>query len=59
VVALSKVVPYIVDPNIAETMVAWHTTKFCCDLRIQHAILEGFSFEKLGALLEWVWPIDL
>jgi len=32
VVALSKIVPYIVDPLTAETVAVWHAARLACEM---------------------------
>jgi ribonuclease HI len=41
--ALSKIVPYIVDPLTAETMAVWHAARWACEMDFQNVIMEGDS----------------
>jgi hypothetical protein len=50
VAALSKIVPYIVDPLIAETVAVWHVAQLVCEMGYQHVLLEGDSLSVISAL---------
>ncbi|XP_062155083.1 uncharacterized protein LOC133863104 [Alnus glutinosa] len=50
VVALSKIVPYIVDPLTAETVVVWHAARLVCEMGFQNVLMEGDSLSVIQEL---------
>jgi hypothetical protein len=50
VAALTKFIPYIVDPLIAESVAVWFAAQFICELGLQHMILEGDSLSVISDL---------
>jgi hypothetical protein len=50
VAAISKIVPYIVDPLTAETVAVWHAAQLVCEMGYQHVLLERDSLSVISAL---------
>jgi hypothetical protein len=47
VAAISKIVPYIVDPLIAEAVAIWYAAQLACDLGLQNVLLEDDSLNVI------------
>lgn len=47
--AVSKIVPYIIDPLTAETVTVWHAPQLVCEIGYQHVLLQG---DSLSVILE-------
>jgi phosphotransferase system IIA component len=47
---VAKVVPFIVDPTLAEAMAAWQAVQFCCDMGFQRVVLVGNSLTIISTL---------
>jgi hypothetical protein len=57
VAALTKAVPFIIDPLLAEMVVVWHAAQFVRDLGLQHMLLEDDSLQVISDLKK-VGPLE-
>jgi ribonuclease HI len=48
--ALSKIVPYIVDPLTAEIVAVWHDARWACEMGYQNVLMEGDSMNVIQEL---------
>jgi collagenase-like PrtC family protease len=48
--AMSKLIPFIVDPTVTESVAAWQAVQFCCELGYLRVVLEGDSVSAVTTL---------